>query len=245
MSELDTGNIVETCFVDAPWGSQSWGVEASSFLDTNNNQLDAARFRAYGNRAYLYGRETAGSWGFARFVQGDIWGGSNCDQPIRWHVPEPLPVADRQLYIDMRALRDITELSEDGWIMFAINVWLHSDYLPDTGGVREDNKPLVIDLALYQDCNFEGCSLNNFESESAFHYQVLLDRQAPAYEWQEWEIDLTRVIEDAVAYEWPGENPPSWDVDSLKLYQLDVLVELRNAEGALTVDRLALRWQDK
>lgn len=105
MSELDTGNIVETCFVDAPWGSQSWGVEASSFLDTNNNQLDAARFRAYGNRAYLYGRETAGSWGFARFVQGDIWGGSNCDQPIRWHVPEPLPVADWQLYIDMRALR--------------------------------------------------------------------------------------------------------------------------------------------
>lgn len=245
LESVDTGNIVGSCAIDAPWGSFDWGIEASSFLDTQTNALDASRFRTDGgDYAYLYGRETEGSWGFARYVQGDIWGGSNCNAPIPWFIPEPLPVAGREITLNVRAFRDITRIQEDGWIMFAINVWLSSEYLPDLGGADSDIKPLVIDLAFYQECNFDGCGLRNFESESAFHYQVFLDTQAPEGEWVDWTIDLSRYIREAVAYEWENQGSLPLDLQTLNLYQLDVLVELRNAEGALSIDRLALRWQD-
>ena len=104
---FDTGNLRDICFIDSPWGGGSWGIEASSFDDGNGDPplgytKDEARFASFfGQNGYLYGRNESQEWSLVRFVQGDMFGGSNCGQ-IPWHVPEPLEVKDAEpvIYVD-------------------------------------------------------------------------------------------------------------------------------------------------
>src|SRR5262245_53598096 len=78
LTKYDSGDLTSACTVAAPWGSNSWGIEGSTFSDPNDHTLAGARFVENGHQGYLYGREDSGRWGFVRFIQGNLWGGTNC-----------------------------------------------------------------------------------------------------------------------------------------------------------------------
>lgn len=224
---FDTGNIQDLFFVDAPWGRDSWGIEASSFDEDNTEHaMSGARFASWGDGVYLYGKEEEGHWSLVRYVQGDAWGGTH-EGPVPWHVPDPLSTYRKNLTLHIDTYRDTNNMlsSSDSWNMFAINVWLNS---PDL------SKRIVLDLVFYQDCNWDECGLAHYEDEDAYHYQVLVG-ETPYQEWKSWEISLSDHIQDALE-EFDLQDAKK----SLKVYQLEYVIELKNAEGAATIDNFYL-----
>ena len=97
---MDTGNIQGECYIDAPWGSNSWGVEGSTFSDAEDYTLDWSRFASWGNYAYLYGKDESGKWGSVKYTQGDVWGGSHCGS-IPGNIPEPVLTSDKDFTLSI------------------------------------------------------------------------------------------------------------------------------------------------
>jgi hypothetical protein len=237
LAQMDTGNIDAACTMRAPWGAASWGVEAATFSDPEDRTLDTARFMATGENGYLYGLETQGKWGFARFIQGDVWGGGNCG-PIPWYRFDPIATDRDELWMDLDVYRDTSNLftDDDSWIMLAVNLWFSSPDLPEAGGDINGRKPLVMDLVVYYQCTIAGCGLENKESDSAYHYQAVVG-EAPLAEWSHVSFSLAPHIEAALAaFDIPADVRPS-----LALYQAEVLVELHRSEGAASIDNVVLR----
>ena len=125
--------------------------------------------------------------------------------------------------------------------MFAVNVWFSSPELP-VGADKTGHKPIVLDLAFYHDCNILGCEIVHKEDDKAFHYQVLID-ETPLDSWKSWTIDLDPYIEKALNHAWDS-GPIDYAQDTLKLYQLDFVIELQNTEGAAMIDNFALTYED-
>ena len=241
LDPIDTGNIKDQCYINAPWGSNSWGVEGSTFSDPADYTINWSRFAILSSdpdQGYLYGRDGSGKWGLVKYIQGDVWGGSNCG-PIPWNRPGPLPTYGNDLTLKIDIYRDTNILltSDDSWIMFAVNLWLSSPHLPSRGDIN-DRKPLVIDLIFYHDCNWDGCGYGHFEDDDAFHYQVFIS-ETPYRGWGFWSIALNNYIQEALNY-------PSWPIadaeETLKLYQLEFAIELKNAVGAATIDNFFLEY---
>ena len=243
----DSGRLSNVCFIKAPWGSHSWGVEASSFSDPRNHRLQAARFsRRRTGVATLAGMDSNSRWGFVRYVQGDIWGRSHCGA-IPWRIPPPLATSGRQPVVKVDYRRDGGRLltPHNSWLMPAINIWFSSPAFPP-GGDKTGHKPLVMDLAFGYQCNIPGCKLGSFEDEYAFHYQRFVpyrrfgDRTRcggrPA--WRCYTIPLNGFIRDAVRHDWRPSGPLDGAGRSLRLYQLDVLIELYNSRGAASIDNV-------
>ncbi len=224
---FDTGDISDQFFVDAPWGSDSWGIEASSF-DKNNTEhtISGARFASWGNGVYLYGKEEEGYWSLVRYVQGDSWGGTYTGA-VPWHVPDALSTYRKNLVLYLDTYRDTTNMftSSESWNMFAINIWLNS---PDL------SKRIVLDLVFYQDCNWDNCGLAHYEDEHAYHYQVIIG-ETPYKEWKSWEISLSEHVENAIE-EFELQDAKK----SLKIDQLEYVIELKNAEGASMINNFSL-----
>jgi len=223
LQSFDTGNINGQFLVDAPWGSDSWGIEASSFdKDNPERTISGARFASWGNGAYLYGKEEEGYWSLVRCVQGDAWG-----RAVPWHVPNALSTYRKNLVLYLDTYRDTNNMlsSSNSWNMFAINVWLNSPNL---------SKRIVLDLVFYQDCNWDNCGLAHYEDENAYHYQVVIG-ETPYKEWKSWEISLSEHIQNAL------EEFQLQDAKKrLKIYQLEYVIELKNAEGAAMINNFYL-----
>ena len=235
LGSFDTGNLTDACTQLAPWGD-SWGIDAETFSAPDTHAISGARFLVYdrgdGNEAaYFFGKESEGRWGFVRFIEGDMWGGGNCG-PIGWHRFAPVPTHGQNVQLRISLYRDTTELltSSQSWIMFAINVWFSSPDMPKAGGDKLHRKPLVMDLAFHHECNIAGCRLRNYEDDSAYHYQALVG-EAPNGSWADFDVDLSQHVAAAVsAFGLEAAEP------TLALYQVEILVELRNAAGAASVD---------
>lgn len=224
---FDTGNIHGQFFVDAPWGRDSWGIEASSFdKDNPNHTISGARFASWGHGVYLYGKENEGYWSLVRYVQGDAWGGTYTG-PVPWHVPDPLSTYHKNLVLYLDTYRDTSNMlsSSESWNMFAINIWLNSPHL---------SKRIVLDLVFYQDCNWAGCGLAHYEDENAYHYQVVIG-ETPHKEWKSWKISLSDHIQHAIE-EFELQDAQN----SLDIHQLEYVIELKNAEGAAMINNFYL-----
>lgn len=245
------GNLEETCFSLAPWGADSWGVEAGSF-NSANQTLTAARFAQFGENLYLYGKQQNApddfSLGLVRAVQGNVWQDRTlCDAPIPWYIPEPLPLQnDLQLALDYRLDTANLLAVDSAWMMVAVNVWLSSPEFPP-GADGRGRKPLVLDLVLYHACNTPGCHLEHFEDEAAFHYQkIVSDNQLRLGHALEWRAALAPHVQDALLSEYACRDeqctgfPAGLSLDALHLYQLEFVIELRNAEGAALIDNFHL-----
>jgi hypothetical protein len=250
LTSYDTGELSNVCFINAPWGRQSWGVEASTFSDPSNHRLQTARFiRRYGRAAYLSGMDTKSRWGFVRFVQGDVWGRSHCG-PIPWRVPPPLRTSGRQLVLEVDYRRESARLltPRNSWLMPAVNLWFSSPALP-AGGDKTGHKPLVMDLAFGYRCNIPGCKLGSFEDVYAYHYQRFIPyrryanparcEQRPA--WRCYSIPLNGLIRNALRHDWKPSGPIARARNSLSLYQLDVLIEFYNSRGSASIDNVWLK----
>ncbi len=244
----DTGDISNAYFVSAPWGSGSWGIEASTFTSAPYT-LSNARFRLLNppGQAYLYGKETAGEWGLVKVVVGDVWGGTRTG-PIPWNVPPPLAIVDKNLTLKLDIYRDTEHLltSDESWLMIAVNLWFSSPDLP-AGTDKTGRKPLVFDLALYHECNFGGCALGSFEDADAFHYQTIIGETSldaarclnrPG--WQCWTISLNDYIQAALAFDWQITGSIASAGSSLSLYEASALIELKMAEGAMSLDNFQI-----
>lgn len=238
LDPIDTGNIKDQCYIDALWGSNSWGVEGSTFSDPTDYTINWSRFAILSSdsdrQGYLHGKEESGKWGLVRYIQGDVWGGSNCG-PIPWNRPEPLLTYGNDLALMIHIYRDTNILltSNDSWIMFAINLWFSSPDLPSGGDISE-HKPLVMELIFYHDCNWNGCGYGPFEDDDAFHYQVFIS-ETPYGGWGLWSIALNDYIQEALNYPWPSGSIADAE-ETLELYQLEFVIELKNAVGAATID---------
>lgn len=250
--ELDARDIEQAnaCVADAPWGETSWGIEASLFgTSTQTNALDWYRFLTDGTSGYMYGRERAGEWGFVRYVQGSAWNGSNCDGSLPWYQFEPVLTSTHEMHITLDISLDTTRLltSDDSWLMFAANLWFRSpDIVPQALGAANlnyGNKPLVIDLVLYHDCNIPDCRLRHFEDDVAFHY--MYDVQ-PIFTVHENTLDLplAPIISHALTVSYLDEcteldcmrQIPENAAESLELHQAEAVIELHHAEGAARIN---------
>ncbi len=249
LATYDSGKLSKACFIKAPWGSHSWGLEASTFSDPRNHRLEAARFaRRRMGTAYLSGRDSNSRWGFVRYVQGDIWGRSHCGA-IPWRIPPPLRTRGRELVLKVDYRRESGRLLTQGnsWLMPAVNLWFSSPALP-AGGDKVGHKPIVMDLAFGVQCNIPGCKLGSFEDRYAFHYQRFIpyrrygDRARcegrPA--WHCYTIPLNGMIRSALRHDWSPSGSIEGARRSLSLYQLDVLIELYNSQGAASIDNVRL-----
>jgi hypothetical protein len=236
-SPMDTGNIQAWCYVNAPWGNQSWGMEGATF-NSSDRKLDWQRYAIWSTQnAYLYGKEQRGYWGFVRYIQGDVWGGTNCGA-IPWKRPTPLAIAGKTLTMKLDLFRDNHTFltTNNSWVMQAINVWVSASDFPKAGGDLNGKKPLVLDLAFFQQCNWSGCGLSNFEDGSAYHYQALLSTTpSPLRQWKTWKFNLGTYINQALSkFGLPAKNA--------KVYQVEYVIELHNADGAATIDNFYLEY---
>jgi hypothetical protein len=250
LAAFDTGRLSNVCFIKAPWGRRSWGIEASTFSDPRNHRLARARFtRRRTGAVHLSGMDTNSRWGFVRFVQGDVWGRSHCGT-IPWRVPPALRTIGRQLVLEVDYRRESGRLltPRNSWLMPAVNLWFSSPALP-TGGDKTGHKPIVMDLAFEYRCNIPGCKLGSFEDVHAFHYQRFLpyrrfaDRPRcigrPA--WRCYSIPLNGLIRNALRHDWKPSGPIAGARRSLNLYQLDVLIEFYNSRGSASIDNVRLK----
>jgi len=249
----DSGTLSNQCFINAPWGPSSWGVEGSTFSDPVNHRLESSRFaRRQAGNAYLNGIDAEGRWGFVRFVQGDVWGRSHCGA-IPWLKPAPLNTAGRQLVLEVDYRRESAMLLTTGnsWLMPAVNLWFSSPALP-RGGDKTGHKPLVMDLAFGYNCNIPGCKLGSFEDANGFHYQRFLPYQL--YEdrarctgrpnWRCYTVPLNGMIQDALRHSWSGSGPVTAASRSFSLYQFDVLIEFYNSRGSASIDNAKIVYRD-
>lgn len=257
-SEAIGETIEGECLSLAPWGAESWGLEAGVFNSTRRT-LDAARIQQFGDALYLYGSHEGYATapnaphelGLVRVLQGNVWQGNGlCDTPISWHVPAPLPIADNALPLEVRySLDTLAPLTaRNSWIMIAVNIWLSSPHLP-AGDDLNRQKPLVLDLVLYHHCNAPGCGLEHFEDEAGYHYQTLVTGNEPLrFAPMNWQADLRPIIlaaldADYTCREEPCEGMPAAlreNLDTLRLHQLEFVIELRNATAAALLHSLAL-----
>jgi len=239
---FDTGNMERQCVAAAPWGSQSWGIEAATFSDAADRFIAAARFRSFENHVYVYGKEDQGRWGFARYVQGDIWGGSNCGDQIPWHLPRPLRLDGRNPTVQLDIHRDTTQLDtpDNSWVMLALNVWVTSPEFPP-GPDKTGHKPLVMDLSFYQECNFADCGLGYSEDASAFRYQDSVG-ETPLREWRSWRLELWDYLDAALEQPYPSGSIAGAR-DTIELHQIEFLIEVRNATGAASIRNFALLYE--
>jgi hypothetical protein len=142
--------------------------------------------------------------------------------------------------LEIDIYRDTNTLltSNNSWILFATKTWFSSPDLPKSGNDINGRKPLVIDLIFYHSCNWTGCGYGHFEDNDAYHYQVFVD-ETPHKNWGSWSVALKDYIREALHYPWPSGSIVGAE-ETLKLYQLEFVIELKNAEGAATIDNFVL-----
>jgi len=243
---FDSGNLENGCFLYAPYADKSWGAEAAVFAGADDHAISSARFRASGKDAYLYGKniKSDNAWGFVRYTQGDIMGGSFCG-PQYFAKPQPTILARQRLVLEFDLFLDQARLLKhcSSWVMVAVNIWFTSSAFP-SGIDSTGHKPLVLDLYVHHQSSIASAPQAH-ESEKAFHFPW---RLSPATEgrWKSWHIDLTDIVVHALQHDFPSfvererRNQARPKYRDLELRQLDMVLELVNAEAAVTVDNLRL-----
>ena len=239
---VDSGTIADACTNIAPWGADSWGLNAATFNRTDDRHaLEGARFRIIaderGKHAAIWAKESVGTrMGFARFIQGNTWGGTHCG-PAAWRIPAPEATFGRRLALQ------IDVLAEESWkftertllfnatshVMMAFNVWLRSPALP---------KRLVMDLAMRHECNWgmPPCGPQSQETDASYHYITRVGDNAALGRWERRTIDLSRHIE-AAAQRFGFSQAVR---ETLAIEQVEFLVEVMDGQGSVHFDNVAL-----
>jgi hypothetical protein len=237
----DTGNIRQQVYSSAPGGAASWGLEGWTFephLSRHQDEyLDWQHYVSSGDGLYLYGKEERGRLGFVRCIQGNVWP-HPVAQPPPWHVPGPLPIQGNTLMVHINVHHDTSHLgrSGQGWVMHAINVWLSSPNFPPKPhhGDINGRKPLVLDLAFGHTSQSGG--LQSHESGTAFHYQERVG-SAPLKVTKPYYFNLSQYLTRAL-----GAFAGTRGKADVQLYQLEYVIEVRDAEGAATINQFWLQF---
>lgn len=245
LDAFDTGNITQCCNSLAPWGCRAWGIEFATFQGAYGHALTAARFKSSGWDAYLYGKnlQPGRAWGYVRYIQGNVWKNGHCG-PRRHFSPAPCPLNNRRIMLSLDCILDTARLltPNDSWILAAVNLWLSGPAMP-SGNDCLGRKPMVIDFYIFHQSNMK--SIVPHEDEFAFHVPVPL-RPAVIGKKISWRTDITPHLVNAVHSDFPGLNqlePKRPALEDLKIYQMEFVLELVNAEAAATIDNFMLEIQ--
>lgn len=245
LDAFDTGNIAQCCDSLAPWGCRAWGIEFATFQGAYDHALTAARFKSSGWDAYLYGKNLrpGRAWGYVRYIQGNIWGDGHCG-PRRHFSPSPCPLDNRRIILNLDCILDTARLltPKDSWILAAVNLWLSGPAMPP-GNDCLGRKPLVIDFYIFHQSNMK--SIAPQEDEFAFHVPVPL-KPAVIGKKTSWRTDISQHLVNAIQNDFPGlkrlgAKRPA--LEDLKIYQMEFVLELVNAESAATIDNFFLEIQ--
>lgn len=239
---FDSGLLKEGCNSLAPWGNRSWGFAYATFKGSFDHVLTVTRFKSSGWDAYLYGKDIhpGRAWGYVRFVQGDIWGCGDCGSR-QYFIPPPGSLHNRRVLLNLDCIIDTAKLltHNDSWVMAAVNIWLSGPGMPP-GKDCLGRKPLVIDLYIYHESNMG--NIVPQQDEFAFHVPIAL-KPAILGEKSSWSADITPQLTQAVQTNFPGLKqlgPARPQLADLKIYQLDFVLEMVNAEAAATIDNFNL-----
>lgn len=228
----DTQNLKNKNYSKELSGS-SWGLQGRTFKPAPDGPLSWQRYIYSGSGLYMYGKEERGRWGFVRCIQGDVWGGlRRPPNRVSWNTPPPLSIQNNTLRVKLNFYNDTSSLGRSGrpWVMHAINVWVSSSSFPLNGKDRNGKKPLVLDLAFYH----SGSSLRSHQSAVAYHYQASVGN-TPAKQRRSYYFNLSQYIQSAL-------NHFRLPQTGVKLYQLEFLIELKNAEGAAKISNFELQY---
>lgn len=250
---MDTGNVSGQCYINDFWRNyNTWGIEGYTLSDPENHTapenhtITWSHFKSTGHEGYLYGKEESGKVGLVGYVQGNVWGQSSggvgpevCGN-IPWNIPSPVSINGKDISLKIKIFRDTNNLlSSDSSIMFAVRIWFSS---PDLtwGNDINGKQPLAINLIFYHQCNWTGCGYQIAEDNGFYYYPVLED-ETPFQNWQSYSLQLNQYIQMALDHQWKLGNI-AYSKATLKIYQIEFLIELKNSEGAASIDDFYLEY---
>ncbi|MGL4550551.1 MAG: hypothetical protein ACRC33_05145, partial [Gemmataceae bacterium] len=232
LGDHDTGLVVGANYRATPWGARSWGVQGRTFGGAwtvwvpgcaSDGPIAGQRYSVRDGRAYLYGNEDSGRYGFVRYILGNVWtAGQQTPAPLPLFPgplshPRPLarhvmnrdslvpgrnrPLSDiRPLRLTLDLYRGATALNSStaARVMYAVNFWITGPDFP-AGRDAIGRKPLVFDLAFYTDGTALHGGIGSFVSPGCFHYQETVGT-TPLSSWTSFDIDLKAVIVRALTH---------------------------------------------
>lgn len=230
--------------MDTPWGRNYWGINGYSWTqDGKIHSIESCRFYSDGYTLSLYGKEVEGKYGTVACIQGDVWSW-NSD----WNQPPPMIYqGESTILIYFKRMLNEPEDHPKSRIMFAIDVWLTSPLLENK--ITGAPKRLVLDLIFHVGGNDN--VVKSFEDpdsmgdHSCFHYQHNLAEEfgeAPHQNWKIYKIPLSRYIQQALENDWkhwdgsPASGPITYAVNSLRIVQVEFLIEIVHAEAEASID---------
>nr|WP_319490837.1 hypothetical protein [uncultured Desulfobacter sp.] len=153
----------------------------------------------------------------------------------------PCPLNNRRILLNLDCILDTAKLltPDDSWILAAVNLWLSGPAMPP-GNDCLGRKPLVLDFYIFHQSNMK--SIVPHEDGFAFHVPVSL-KPAVIGKKISWRRDITQHLVNAVHSDFPGLKrlgPARPRLEDLKIYQMEFVLELVNAEAAATIDKFTL-----
>lgn len=237
LAPWDSTLLRDPCLAEAPWGEDSWGVEAATFQTSEaaSDGIRGARVSVEDGIGQLVAQENEGRWGLVRLIQGDVWGGTNCG-PVPWARPTPLTL-DAPLFMELDVRVDSMELTSwlSSWVLIGVNVWISSPSFP-AGDDIEGRKPLVLDLMVFHETNMFAIHDGSHEDEAAFHFQHSV-AAVPLRRWQHVRFDLSAHITAALSH---FSLDAAVAVGDARIHQVEVVVEVHNAEALARVKNLEM-----
>jgi parallel beta-helix repeat protein len=252
----ETKVAFEGCTFDGGcWGAHGYTWDKSENVDP----IDESQFKFYEEdngdyNVFLYGKDDQnlddpdreGGEGYAAVtvIQGNVWRGAL----PQWHIPEAISIDDKELFIDLWLKKGKSSSYLDWFsgdfndkkdrVMYAIDVWLMEGDDPNS----ETAKRMVLDLIFHLgsgDTPWIGYTQPTPTKGWIFHYQPVISNKLEEGEWEFFRLDLGKYLDDAIKaankHEIAKENNIKYQKENLKLYQAEMLIELRHADAELTI----------
>ena len=167
---------------------------------------------------WLYGKDDSGGIGVVTLIQGWVWQSSS--PPAGWYLFSPQSVSN------------VTNMTVQAWIIHRggpypetktdmlrngiVDIWMRDE---------SSGKILMMDLLFF------GHS-NSWKDDNIYHYAANV-ADVPEDTWTEVEVNVDDYIDHAIA-EAANEGMP-FEKKNLKIYQVEILEELRHAWGELRI----------
>lgn len=217
-----TNSIVELAPDNWYWGLRgyTWG--------NGLHPIEECSFKVYkaGTNDYnviLQGRDGTNRWAVCTLIQGWVWGGNS---PANWYKPYPIRVESfSQMNIEAWVYQKGGPHPHprlDWWKNCLFDIWMKD----------ENGKILMIDIY------FSGGGMD-WWTENEYH-MAYTATSVPSGVWSHVKVEVKSLIEEGISR--AASVGIMLDVDSLKLYQAEVLLELKNAWGYLDVGLFQLTY---
>jgi hypothetical protein len=221
---FNSGKIFQQMVEMAP-ENWSWGLRGYSWDTYSLEQypIQECSFASSGGKAkdfdtMLYGEDDSGRLGVVTLIQGWVWQDSS--PPASWQLFSPLSIYGKKnlsirTWIKHRG-GPYPFFKQETMHNSIIDIWMRDEF---------SGKNLMMDLVLYGD----GMSWKDSET---YHYATKV-ANVPEDTWSEVTLDVDSYID--LALKDAAKEGMSFDRRNLKIYQVEMLEELKYAWGELWI----------